>query len=189
MKFLLVPLLIVGMFVSFAAAGLAMLFFTEKVKTIEELEQIIRGEVDSTRLSDDFTDPEDKLGKLFSLVDEYRLQYEAEQQKNDELRDSLIAVEAALLARETAVDLREAVATRGQDSIRTAARQASAEELAVVYNKLRPGPAADILQEGTLSDTTVALLMKKLQPQQMAKIMANMDPVFAATITKIIQEL
>ncbi len=33
MKFLLVPLLIVGMFVSFTAALLAMLFFTKTIKS------------------------------------------------------------------------------------------------------------------------------------------------------------
>ncbi|HCL28055.1 MAG TPA: hypothetical protein DIC52_06440 [Candidatus Latescibacteria bacterium] len=43
MKFLLVPLLIVGMFVSFTAALLAMLFFTETVKSPQELAEILRG--------------------------------------------------------------------------------------------------------------------------------------------------
>ena len=40
MKFLLVPLLIIGMFISFTAALMAMLFFTETVKSPEELAKI-----------------------------------------------------------------------------------------------------------------------------------------------------
>ena len=46
MKFLLVPLLIVGMFVSFTAALLAMLFFTKTIKSPQELQKIISGQVD-----------------------------------------------------------------------------------------------------------------------------------------------
>jgi flagellar motility protein MotE (MotC chaperone) len=54
---------------------------------------------------------------------------------------------------------------------------------------MKPAPAAEILQEGTLDDTTVAMLMLRLQPQHMAKIMGGMNADFAARITKIIQEL
>ena len=44
MKFLLVPLLIIGMFVSFTAALLAMLFFTETVKSPKELAEMVLGD-------------------------------------------------------------------------------------------------------------------------------------------------
>ena len=54
---------------------------------------------------------------------------------------------------------------------------------------MKPGPAADLLQEGTLGDTTVALIVKELKPQQTAKIMQSMDADFAARITQIIQGL
>ena len=70
MKYLLVPLLIVGMFVSFLAAIVAMLFLTDTVSTKEEAMRIISGGGDSTRISDEFVDKEDRLGELFDLVNE-----------------------------------------------------------------------------------------------------------------------
>lgn len=189
MKYLLVPMLIMGMFVSFAAAMLAMLFFTETVNTKEELERIITGGGDPTWISDDFIDPEDNLGKLFNLVNEYQSQFETAQRKNEELRDSLHAAQAMILSREAAVASQEAILRQEEDSTRSASRQANLAQMIPIFNKLKPGPASDILQEGSLGDTTVALLMKDLQPQQTAKIMASMDAAFAAKITKIIQEL
>ena len=76
MKFLLVPLLIIGMFVSFTAALMAMLFFTETVKSPEELAKIVLGEYDRTRLSDDFQDPEDKLERLTAMAEQYLALYQ-----------------------------------------------------------------------------------------------------------------
>ena len=56
------------------------------------------------------------------------------------------------------------------------------------YAKIKPQVAAEILQqESELSDTTVAELMRKLPPQQMGKIMGNMNPDFAARITRLMQ--
>ena len=68
-------------------------------------------------------------------------------------------------------------------------RAARLDKLATFYNKIKPDPAAEILQEGTLDDTTVAMLLQRLQPQHMGKIMASMNADFAAGITKIMQEL
>ena len=189
MKFLLVPLLIIGMFVSFAAAMLAMLFFTETVKTKEELEKIIRGEVDASRLSDEFIDPEDKLGKLAGLLDEYRQQYEADTRMLRDSIDSLDIVQANLAAQKMMLDAQEQRLMAVGDSTREATRLQNLEGLIPVYDKRRADPAADILSSGTLDDTTVAMIMQRLQPQQMAKIMQSMTPAFAAEITKIIQEL
>jgi flagellar motility protein MotE (MotC chaperone) len=75
------------------------------------------------------------------------------------------------------------------DSVRQQSRLANTEELATFYNKMKAGPAAEILQEGTLGDTTVAMLLLQLTPQHMAKIMASMDADFAARITKLMQDL
>jgi flagellar motility protein MotE (MotC chaperone) len=67
--------------------------------------------------------------------------------------------------------------------------RARLDKLATFYNNIKPDPAAEILQEGTLSDTTVAMLLQLLKPQHMAKIMASMNTNFAAGITKIMKEL
>lgn len=189
MKFLLVPLLIVGMFVSFTAALLAMLFFTETVKSPQELAAIVMGEYDQTRLSEDFVDPEDKLGRLTAMAEEYRTLYQARVDTVSATRDSLLQVEAALVARKEALDAEAARLGQVADDQRQANLQENLDNLATFYNKMKPQPAAAILQEGTLSDTTVAMLMTRLAPQHMGKIMAQMDANFAATITKIMQEL
>ena len=57
--------------------------------------------------------------------------------------------------------------------------------LATFYNKVKAPAAAEILQAGTLDDTTVAMLMQRLQPGLSAKIFANMEPTKAAEITKV----
>ena len=189
MKFLLVPLLIIGMFVSFSAAMLAMLFFTETVKSPEELQEILSEETDPSRLDASFVDEEDRLGQLASLLEIYRSEYEMRQDSLQDQLDSLGTVQTALTARETAQDAREVAFGEKTDSTMVALRKERIAELATFYNKLKPAPAAEILQTGTLDDTTVGLLLRQLQAQHMAKIMSAMDPEFAAQITNLMKDL
>lgn len=189
MKFLLVPLLIIGMFVSFSAAMLAMLFFTETVKSPEELQEILSAETDPSRLDASFVDEEDRLGQLASLLEIYRSEYEMRQDSLQDQLDSLGTVQTTLTARETAQDAREVAFGEKTDSTMVALRKERIAELATFYNKLKPAPAAEILQTGTLDDTTVGLLMRQLQAQHMAKIMSAMDPEFAAQITNLMKDL
>ena len=189
MKFLLVPLLIVGMFVSFTAALLAMLFFTETVKSPQELQKIIMGQVDSTRISDDFIDPEDRLGALFREANAYRELYEAERRRNEEIGDSLLVVVAKVEADKAAVAMAKAELESTATGASQRVRRENLKNLATFYSKIKAQNAAEILQEGTLVDTSVAMLMRLLPPGQMAKIMQNMTPDFAAGITKLMEEL
>lgn len=189
MKFLLVPLLIIGMFVSFSAAMMAMLFFTETVKSPEELQEIVSAETDPSRLDASFVDEEDRLGQLASLLEIYRSEYEMRQDSLQDQLDSLGTVQTTLTARETAQDAREVAFGEKTDSTMVALRKERIAELATFYNKLKPAPAAEILQTGTLDDTTVGLLMRQLQAQHMAKIMSAMDPEFAAQITNLMKDL
>ena len=182
-------MLIIGMFVSFTAAMLAMLFFTETVKTPEELQQMILGEVDSTYLSDEFTDPEDKLGMLIKEAASYREQYETQLRDAEDFRDSLNTEVAQLQTEKTAFELEQQVARGAGDSARQAQRKVNLDDLATFYNKMKAPAAAEILQEGTLDDTTVAMIMHRLQPQLMAKILANMTPQNAAGVTKLMRDL
>ncbi|MEC8930371.1 MAG: hypothetical protein VYB08_03075, partial [Candidatus Latescibacterota bacterium] len=108
MKFLLVPLLIIGMFVSFTAAMLAMLFFTETVKSPEELQSMLSGDSDSSRLDQSFVDDEDKLGQLASLLETYRGEYETKQDSLEEQLDRLALLQSSLAARATELDEQEA---------------------------------------------------------------------------------
>lgn len=189
LKFLLIPLLIVGMFVSFAAALMAMLFFTKTIESPQELEDIVLGKVDSTRLSDDFVDPEDKLGRLYAFANEYRSLYEKGRERNEVLLDSLVTEKSKLRAKEDSLHLEAIRLGQKVSDERLRALTSGVEELATFYNKMKPAPAAEILQNGTLGDTTVAMIMRKLAPKHMAKIMANMNANYAAVVSKLIQEI
>jgi flagellar motility protein MotE (MotC chaperone) len=189
-KFLLVPLLIVGMFFSFTAALVAMLFWTKTVETPQQLVNLVMGGQDSTDIFDEFSLKDDELSELFALADTYKTRYEQQAKESQVLMDSLTAgltalqVEKERLAAESvrleSLDVQQANAQRSQ----------SLDELAKFYAKIKPANAAEILQqEAQLSDTTVAELLRKLPAQQMGKIMANMLPERAAKITKLMQEL
>lgn len=190
MKFILVPLLIVGMFFSFTAALVAMLFWTKTVETPQQLVNLVMGGQDSTDIFDEFSLKDDELSELFALADTYKTRYEQQAKESQVLMDSLTAELTALqvkkerLAAESvrleSLDVQQANAQRSQ----------SLDELAKFYAKIKPANAAEILQqEAQLSDTTVAELLRKLPAQQMGKIMANMLPERAAKITKLMQEL
>ena len=189
MKFLLVPLLIIGMFVSFTAALLAMLFFTETVESPQELQKIITGQVDTTRISDGFIDPEDRLGDLIREVDEYRALYQSERKRNQAVADSLVAVEAKVMAAQADVQAREDALDSISQGEKSRRRIENLKSMVAFYSKVKAPAAAEIFQEGTFGDTSVAMLMRLLPPQQMAKIMQAMTPDFAASITKMMEEL
>ena len=76
MKFLLVPLLIIGMLISFAAALLAILFINGSFDNIDELKALISPKVDSAQLSEELLMREDKLDSLFRQVEGYRVFYD-----------------------------------------------------------------------------------------------------------------
>jgi flagellar motility protein MotE (MotC chaperone) len=189
MKFLLVPLLIVGMFVSFTAALLAMLFFTKTIKSPEELQKIISGQVDSTRISDEFIDPQDRLGDLIRELDDYQELYQTQLKRNEAVAESLATVEARVLATKADVDQRQAAMDSLSQGEQSRLRRDNLKSMAAFYSKVKAQNAAEIFQEGTFQDTSVAMLMRLLPPQQMAKIMQAMTPDFAANITKMMEEL
>ena len=190
MKFLLVPLLIIGMFFSFAAALVAMLFFTQTVKTPEELTDFILGKKDSTNMFEEFRLKEDRLAELAVLTEEYKERYETMTQQVEPREESLATAGTILQQREDSLSQKERALNLQSDSASQGGRDERLKELAKFYDKIKAQRAAEILQQDTqLSDTTVATLMKMLQPQQMAKIMGSMNAEFAARITKIMQEV
>lgn len=190
MKFLLVPLLIIGMFLSFAAALVAMLFFTQTVKTPQELVDIVLGNKDSADVFEEFRLREDRLAELAVLTEEYRERYEAMTAQATAEAESL--AKAGILLEEKKQDLEKKQAELGGQTDSASQRDGveRLKQLAKFYDKIKAQRAAEILQkDGQLSDTTVANLMMMLQPQQMAKIMGSMDAEFAARITKVMKEL
>lgn len=190
MKFLLVPLLIIGMFASFIASLLAMLFFTGIIQTPQELEQLVMGKgTDSTRVVEEFADREDELEKLFETANQYNSSFEAELKRLRELQDSLVAEQMKISVISDSLAQLQQVLGQGADSTLNRKQGENLKSMATFFNKIKPADAAEILQQGELGDTTTARLMKQLQPAHMAKIMGQMAPDFAARIAKLMQEL
>ena len=189
MKFLLVPLLIIGMFVSFAAALAAMLVFTQAMKPQEVLD-ILRGNKDTTDVFEEFRLREDRLAELAVLTEEYRERYEAMTAQATAEAESLAKAGIRLEERQQVLEKKQAELGGQADSASQRDAEERLKQLAKFYDKIKAQRAAEILQrDGQLSDTTVANLMMLLQPQQMAKIMGSMDAEFAARITKVMKEL
>ena len=191
MKILLVPLLIIGMFVSFTAALIAMLFFSEKVQTREELMGLVQGGADSTRSLDEFTSSkEDRLEELIRLSEEYKTRYQEQSLLAETVMESLATERTKLVILEDSLLAEKNRLGQFSDSARKQQREENIKSLAKFYAQVKPKLAAEILQqESELSDTTVAILMKNLAPTNMGKIMGSMNPEYAARITKIMQEL
>ena len=190
MKILLVPLLIFGMFVSFTAALIAMLFFSEKVQTRQELVDLVLGGADSTRSFEQFESREDRLGELIKLSEEYKTRYEENSMLAETVMESLATERTKLTVLEDSLLAEKGRLGQFSDSARKQQREENIKSLAKFYAKIKPSAAAEILQqESELSDTTVAMIMKNLAPANMGKIMASMNPEYAARITKIMQEL
>ena len=122
-------------------------------------------------------------------MDGYRELYQSERKRNEAVAESLKAVEARVMANQAAVDQRQAVMDSLSQGEQSRLRRENLKSMAAFYAKVKPQNAADIFQEGTFQDTSVAMLMRLLPPQQMAKIMQAMTPDFAANITKMMEEL
>jgi flagellar motility protein MotE (MotC chaperone) len=189
-KFLLVPLLIIGMFVSFAAALVAMLFFTKTVESPQQLMGFLLGNKDSTDMFEEFHLKEDRLSELVVLTEEYKTRYEALSLKAEAKEESLAVASVKLQVTADSLDDEKQKMGLTADTLVQRQRKERLQELAKFYDKIKAQRAAEILQQETeLADTTVATLMQMLQPQQMAKIMGFMNPDFAARVTKIMKEL
>ena len=190
MKFLLVPLLIIGMFCSFIAAMVAMLFFTGTVETMDELGDLVSGNRDSTETLDEFELKEDKLGQLMEMAENYKTHYEEKELKAESLLDSLTKVQTTLVEKEESNRTESKRLKELSDQQVKDQRVKSLDELAKFYAKIKPQPAADILtqEQSGLSDTMVAQLLSRLPAQQMGKILSSMPAEVAAKITKLMQE-
>jgi flagellar motility protein MotE (MotC chaperone) len=189
MKFVLVPLLIVAMFFSFAAALIAMLFFTETVKKPEQLVQLWEGG-DSTRLRDEFRPKGFSVDSFLTQSKEYNALYEEKLEQLQEREDSLAQVEVQLTDKGKELINKEAELKGLADSTRKEKQVENLADLTKLINGLKPAPAAEILQsdEG-LTDTMQAMILKDLDPAKAGKIMAAMNTGHAAHLTRIIQEL
>jgi flagellar motility protein MotE (MotC chaperone) len=188
-KYLLTPLLIAGLFLSFSAALVSMLFYTDVVDSPQELVSLLTGAEDQSGLPDDLMDQEDKLTTMLALVEGYRQEYEAQLDSLNAARNSLALTTAQVVELRGA--LQEELAARestGDSAAFLRARQ-QGSVLAPAFSKIKPDDAAAILAEGSLSDTLVAHLMFELQPQQVARIMGSMDVTYAARITRMMGDL
>ena len=191
MRFIFIPLLIVGMFLSFSAAFVAMLFFTQTLKSPDELRDLIMGRKDlATRIMEEVRGGRDPLVILTTLGEEYSAQYRQQLAHTEQLRDSLETAIAQVKMREAALLARERELQLLSDSTLVQQMLENHKTLIHMFSKMKPAAAAEILQhKEELNLTAVAQLMKDLPPTQTAKIMAYMEPDRAAQITKTMQML
>ncbi|MEW6752446.1 MAG: hypothetical protein AB1505_15890 [Candidatus Latescibacterota bacterium] len=189
MKFILVPLLIVGMFASFTAAVVAMLFWTKRVQTFDEVIAMVTGKRDSLAAFEEFRLEEDRLEELLALAEDYRARYQAQSESTAATQESLAVARLELQAMQDS--LNEVARSLGvvADSTVRERQEANLRNLAKFYTKIKPAQAAEILQNERLADTTVARLMQKLPPDHMGKIMGSMTPEYAARITDIMRSM
>ena len=165
-----------------------MLFFTETVKKPSDLRDMLLGQRDPTRLAPEFRLKEDRLQDVFELADEYREYYLEQAEGTEALQESLAVEQNKINTKEDSLLALQQQLGLIQDSTMQAQQAENIKELAKFYNQLKPAAAAEILQQETeLSDTTVAMLLRNLQPAKMAKIMGFMNAEYAARVTKILQ--
>ena len=188
MKFLLVPLLIIGMFTSFAAALLAVLFGIGTVDSIEDVRDLLLMTTDASQLPGDFILREDKLDSLYRQAEAYQARYEELHKELASREDSLsnealhaAAIRDSLIFREAEVGLLE---KSKADSMRAA----NIEGLTKYYNAMKPALAAETLQDDELDEADVALILSTLPAAKAGKIMGFMEPAYAARITKLMME-
>ena len=190
MKYILSVILIVGMFLSFASALIAMLFFTETINTPEELRDFVYGRSDSVDVFSDYKVREDKFSELASQMEKYRSDYKRLTEQAEANQESLAKRMMLLDSEKDSLQLVKSQLGIVADSVSIRESRERMQGLAKFYEKIKAARAAEILQESTvLNDTSVATLMKMLKPQQMGKIMGYMESSFAAKITKIMHSV
>jgi len=190
MKYILSVILIVGMFLSFAAALVAMLFFTQTINTPEELRDFVYGRSDSIDVFSDYKVREDKFSELASQMERYRSDYKKLTEQAEAHQESLARRMMLLDSEKDSLHRVKSQLGLVADSVSIRENRERMQGLAKFYEKIKAKRAAEILQESTvLNDTSVATLMKMLKPQQMGKIMGYMESSFAAKITKIMHSV
>ena len=190
MKYILSVLLIIGMFVSFAAALIAMLFFTQTINTPDELRDFVFGRSDSVDVFADYKVKEDSFSELAAQMEQYRADYKKLTEQAEAHQESLAKKMILVEALDDSVQREKSKLGMGADTVSMRENRERMQGLAKFYEKIKAKRAAEILQESAvLNDTSVATLMKMLKPQQMGKIMGYMEPTFAAKITKIMQSV
>ena len=187
MKYLFGPLLVAGMFVSFTAALVATLFYTEKITSPADLMALVTGDVDS--LSSDLITREDEMSRLATMIEAYLSEYESRLDSLAFERDSLASVTADVVNMRAALDAEVDRLGLLADSTGLALRRQRIALLVPAFNKIKAAAAAQIFAEGTMVDTTVAMMMLKLQPRQTARILSNMEVALAARVTSQMQEV
>ncbi|MEE3234178.1 MAG: hypothetical protein VX294_08445 [Candidatus Latescibacterota bacterium] len=190
MKYILSIILIIGMFASFAAALIAMLFFTQTINTPDELRDFVFGRSDSVDVFADYKVKEDSFSELAAQMEQYRADYKKLTEQAEAHQESLAKKMILVEALDDSVQREKSKLGMGTDSVSMRENRERMQGLAKFYEKIKAKRAAEILQESAvLNDTSVATLMKMLKPQQMGKIMGYMEPTFAAKITKIMQSV
>ena len=152
------------MFLSFAAALVAMLFFTQTINTPEELRDFVYGRSDSIDVFSDYKVREDKFSEWASQMERYRSDYKKLTEQAEAHQESLARRMMLLDSEKDSLHRVKSQLGLVADSVSIRENRERMQGLAKFYEKIKAKRAAEILQESTvLNDTSVATLMKMLK--------------------------
>ena len=187
---MLVALLIIGMFVSFAVVLLVWVFYINDLKSVEDAKALISPQATSAELSEELLMREDKLDSLFRQVEGYRVLYDERFRILAEQEDSLNAARVNIINETESLETIKGEKESKQDSAVRKLRAENIANLVKYYSAMKPARAAEILTvDNALGDDLAAEIINSLAPVKAGKILGFMEPEDAARITKIIQDI
>jgi len=168
-KIALIVLLTIGMSLSFASIGLAILLATGAVQNIDEAKALLRGELPGGESA--FL----KLDELEEAQDGLLLL----QQQKQELEEQIVTLQEnqTVLKQETdklSMDFATQKTQSAQDNEKAAEeRKERLAQLTTLYGAMRPADAAAIMNE--MPDELVLEILPTLQDRNAAKILNGLD--------------
>jgi len=167
-KLALIFLLLIGMTLSFAAIGLVMLFALKVVTSMDEVTDLLTGQMPGAESALVQTGEIEKVQDALLLLQQHKQEIEQSVQDLEAQRDSLRQRKIELGG--DVSELEEQNQAGSEDMV--AARQERLEQMVALYDAMRPADAAAIMDG--LSDELVLDILPKLKQRQAARILNSL---------------
>jgi flagellar motility protein MotE (MotC chaperone) len=168
-KLALMLLLLVGMTLSFAAIALVMLFALEVVTSIDEVADLITGKMPGAESTLIKTDELEQVQDALLLLQQHKKEIEQDVQDLQSQKDSLELRKTELGGDVTLLEEKSQVGSEDQ----VAARKDRLDQMVTLYDAMRPGDAAAIMDG--LDDKLVLEILPRLKSRQAAKILNTLS--------------
>lgn len=167
-KLALIFLLLIGMTLSFAAIGLVMLFALKVVSSMDEVTDLLTGQMPGAESALVQTGEIEKVQDGLLVLQQHKQEIEQSLEDLRAQRDSLEQRAVELGGDVSALE--EQNQTGSEDMV--AARQERLEQMVALYDAMRPADAAAIMDG--LSDELVLDILPKLKQRQAARILNSL---------------